>query len=593
MQNQDGSARSIPALLRERAHQTTLAHRVKEFGLWRGITWAEYADQVNALAREMIHLGLEPGARVAVLCENRPEWLVADIATQTAGGATVGVYTTSSSEQLEYYLHHSDAVGLILEDAEQLEKWLAVAPRCDGVRFVIVIEPEDVPGTLAWTDVLEAGRARYESDPAPVEERLAAIHADDPAVFIYTSGTTGNPKGAVLSHANVLWAVEALRDAFPMDERDELLSFLPLSHIVERLISVAAPLWLGYTVSFTENLDTVLTNLQEIRPTVFFAVPRIWEKMFSLVELHMKDANVIKRAAYQWALGAVRGAGMADGVVRRGAGAAGALAHLMVLRLLRIRLGLDRVRVAISGAAPISPEILGYFRAIGVDVREGFGLTESTGLIAINRADVRLGTVGTAFQGVDIRIADDGEILSRGPGNFLGYHKDPDATAEALADGWLHTGDIGQLDEDGFLRITDRKKDILITAGGKNIAPQKIENKLKSSIYVNDAVVIGDRRKYLVALLVLDEDNVTHWATERQLAYSTYSDLAANPEVHELIEAEVEKVNLSLARVETIKRFAILPKRLHHEDGEVTATLKVKRSSIAQKFADLIEELYA
>jgi len=593
MQNPQGSARSIPAMLRERAHHTTLAHRVKEFGLWRGITWAEYAADVNALAREMVHLGLEPGDRIAVLCENRPEWMVADIAAQTAGGATVGVYTTSSSEQLEYYLHHSDAVGLILEDAEQLEKWLAIAPRCPAVRFVIVVEPEDVPGTLAWNDVLEAGRARYASDPGPLEERLAAIRPDDPAVFIYTSGTTGNPKGAVLSHANLSWAIDALYDAFPMDEHDELLSFLPLSHIVERLISVAAPLRFGYTVSFTENLDTVLTNLQEIRPTVFFAVPRIWEKMFSLVELHMKDANVIKRVAYQWALGAVRGRAAADGVVRRGEGVAGTLAHLAVLGMLRYRLGLDRVRVAISGAAPIAPEILGYFRAIGVDVREGYGLTESTGLIAINRADVRLGTVGTAFKGVEIRIADDGEILSRGPGNFLGYHKDPEATSDALEDGWLHTGDIGELDDRGFLRITDRKKDILITAGGKNIAPQKIENKLKSSIYVNDAVVIGDRRKYLVALLVLDEDNVTHWATERQLAYSTYSDLAANPEVRKLIEAEVERVNQSLARVETIKRFAILPKRLHHEDGEVTATLKVKRSSIAEKFADVIEGLYA
>lgn len=593
MRNVRGSARSIPALLRERAQQPGLAHRVKELGLWRGIPWSAYAADVNALAREMLHLGLEPGARVAVLCENRPEWLVADIAVQTAGGATVGVYTTSSADQLQYHLHHSDAVGLVLEDAEQLEKWLAIAPRCEAVRWVIVIEPEDVPGVLAWDDVLAAGRARYAADPGPVEERLAAIRPDDPAVFIYTSGTTGNPKGAVLSHANLAWAIDALHDAVPLDERDELLSFLPLSHIVERLISVAAPLRFGYTVSFTENLDTVLTNLQEIRPTVFFAVPRIWEKIFSLVELHMKDAHVLKRLAYQAAMTAVRrGAGGAAADLR-GAGPLAALAHLMVLRLLRLRLGLDRVRVAISGAAPIAPDILGYFRAIGIDVREGYGLTESSGLIAINRADVRLGTVGTAFQGVEVRIAEDGEILSKSPGNFLGYHKDPAATAEALEDGWLHTGDIGDLDDDGYLRITDRKKDILITAGGKNIAPQKIENQLKSSIYVNDAVVIGDRRKYLVALLVLDEDNVTHWATERQLTYATYADLAANPEVRKLIEGEVDRVNRGLARVETIKRFAILPKRLYHEDGEVTATLKVKRASIAAKFADLIEELYA
>ncbi|MBW7916955.1 MAG: long-chain fatty acid--CoA ligase [Trueperaceae bacterium] len=582
---QDGtvSARSVPALLRARATDTGVALRVKRLGLWEKISWADYAARVNALAREMIHLGLRPGERVAVLCENRPEWLIADIAIQTAGAATVGVYTTSSPEQLAYHVNHSDAVGLVLEDAEQLEKWLAVRDRCEHVEWVIVVEPEDVDGILAWDEVLAAGAARYASDPAPVDERLAAIDPHDTALFIYTSGTTGNPKGAMLSHANLLWAIDSLHGAAPVKRDDELLSFLPLSHIVERLISVAAPLRFGYTVSFTENLDTVLTNLQEIRPTVFFAVPRIWEKLHSLVELNMKDANVIKRVAYGAAVGAAKG----------GNPVLAGLAQLAVLRLLRYRLGLDRVRVAISGAAPIAPEVLAYFRAIGVDVREGFGLTESTGLICIHRSGGRLGTVGFPFPGVEVKLADDGEILSRSPGNFLGYHKDPAATAEALEGGWLHTGDVGELDPDGQLRITDRKKDILITAGGKNIAPQKIENQLKSSPYINDAVVIGDRRKYLTALLVLDEDNVTHWAMERQLAYSTYTDLAANPEVRELIEAEVERVNATLARVETVKKFAILPKRLYHEDGEVTATLKVKRSSIANKYRYLIEEMYA
>ncbi len=582
---QDGtvSARSVPALLRARATDTGVALRVKRLGLWEKISWADYAARVNALAREMIHLGLRPGERVAVLCENRPEWLIADIAIQTAGAATVGVYTTSSPEQLAYHVNHSDAVGLVLEDAEQLEKWLAVRDRCEHVEWVIVVEPEDVDGILAWDEVLAAGAARYASDPAPVDERLAAIDPHDTALFIYTSGTTGNPKGAMLSHANLLWAIDSLHGAAPVKHDDELLSFLPLSHIVERLISVAAPLRFGYTVSFTENRDTVLTNLQEIRPTVFFAVPRIWEKLHSLVELNMKDANVIKRVAYGAAVGAAKG----------GNPVLAGLAQLAVLRLLRYRLGLDRVRVAISGAAPIAPEVLAYFRAIGVDVREGFGLTESTGLICIHRSGGRLGTVGFPFPGVEVKLADDGEILSRSPGNFLGYHKDPAATAEALEGGWLHTGDVGELDPDGQLRITDRKKDILITAGGKNIAPQKIENQLKSSPYINDAVVIGDRRKYLTALLVLDEDNVTHWAMERQLAYSTYTDLAANPEVRELIEAEVERVNATLARVETVKKFAILPKRLYHEDGEVTATLKVKRSSIANKYRYLIEEMYA
>ncbi len=586
MQTELASAPSVPALLRARRNDDGLALRVKRLGLWTGISWREYAARVDGLAREMIELGHAPGDRVAILCENRPEWLIADLAIQTAAGATVGVYTTSSPEQLAYHVNHSGAVGLVLEDAEQLEKWLATKHLCPSVQWVVVVEPEDVEGTLAWEDVVASGRERYARDPEPVDQRLAAIEPDDTALFIYTSGTTGDPKGAMLTHANLLWAIDSLSDAVPMKQKDELLSFLPLSHIVERLISVTAPLKYGYKVSFTENLDTVLTNLQEIRPTVFFAVPRIWEKMFSLVELHMKDANVIKRWAYGAAMRAVRGNGD-----RRGAAAA--VAHMAVLRLLRLRLGLDRVRVAISGAAPISADILSYFRAIGVDVREGYGLTESTGIIAIHRSKVRLGTVGPAFKGVEIRIAEDGEILSKSPGNFKGYHSDPAATAEALQDGWLHTGDIGELDDEGNLSITDRKKDILITAGGKNIAPQKIENKLKSSIYVNDAVVIGDKQRYLVALLVLDEDNITHWAMERQLSYSTYTDLALNPEVRELIEGEVERVNGTLARVETIKKFAILPKRLYHEDGEVTATLKVKRSSLAAKYRHLIEELYA
>lgn len=586
-------ADSLPALLRQRAHDDRIAHRVKRLGLWQAKRWREYAAEVAALAAKLVALGVEPGDRVALLCENRPEWLVSDLAIQSAGAVTVGIYTTSSAEQLAYYLNHSDAVGLIVEDAEQLEKWLNARAACKNLEWVAVIEPaEETTDALEYQALLEEGRALHTADPGPVDRRVAALEPDDPALFIYTSGTTGDPKGAVLSHGNLLWALDSLNRWEPMQDGDELISFLPLSHIVERLISVAAPLRYGYTVSFTENLDTVMTNLQEIRPTVFFAVPRIWEKIHSLVELHMKDAQAVKRAAYRWALSVARRAA-AGRAVSEQRGSALFFAHLFVIRLLKYRLGLDRIRVAISGAAPISSDILAYLMALGIDVREGFGLTESSGLIAINPAATRLGTVGLAFPGVEIKIAEDGEILSKSPGNFLRYHKDPEATAEALADGWLHTGDVGELDADGYLSITDRKKDILITAGGKNIAPQKIENQLKSSPYINDAVVIGDRRPYLTALLVLDEDNVSHWAADRQLAYSTYSDLTQNPEVIALIDSEVEAVNATLARVETIKRFRILPKRLHFEDGEVTATLKVKRSSIANKYAFLIEELYA
>src|SRR5690625_3221319 len=574
---------SVPALLHRRRDDSGVAHRVKRLGLWREISWSEYATAVEELAAWLSEQGIDPGDRVALLGENCPEWLVSDLAIQSAGAITVGVYATSSPEQLHYCLQHSEAAGLILEDAEQLEKWLVIADQCPDIRFVLVMEPEPFEGIVQWHDALAQGRTVLQRDPARISGRIEALTHDEVALFIYTSGTTGDPKAAMLTHGNLLWAVDSLSEAVGVSRADEFISFLPLSHIVERLISVVVPLFHGYPVSFTENLDTVMENMQEIRPTIFFAVPRIWEKMYSLVELGVRDAHVLKQLAYRWAVGRARAGGN---------GAAVVLAHLLVLRFLRIRLGLDRVRVAISGAAPVSPAILRYFRALGVDVREGFGLTESTGIIAIHRRDGKLGTVGPAFPGVDIRIAGDGEILSRSPGNFRGYWRDEEATADVLKDGWLHTGDIGELDTEGNLSITDRKKDIIITAGGKNIAPQKIENQLKSSVFINDAVVIGDRRRYLVALIVLDEDNITKWAADEQLPCTTYSDLGAHADVRKLIEAEVEAVNATLARVETIKEFAILSKRLYHEDGEVTATLKVRRASLEAQYAPLIESMY-
>lgn len=582
MKNAVVSAPTVPGLLRERKNDHTLAMRVKKFGLWENITWAEYVKAVNALAAKMIDLGLEAGEHVSLLGENRPEWCIADVAIQTAGAATVGVYTTSSAEQLAYHLRHSDSVGLILEDAEQLEKWLEIQDDFPHIRWVILMDHEPFERVHQWEDIIESGLLLYGRDPSIVDNRLANIDPNQTALFIYTSGTTGDPKGAMLSHNNLLWAIDSLTSAIHIDSSDELLSFLPLSHIVERLISVTAPLKYGYSVSFTENLDTVMTNLQEIRPTVLFAVPRIWEKIHSLVELNMKDAHMLKRLTYQWAAKSLSKPNSFHH----------ALAQLATFKILRYRLGLDRVRVAISGAAPVAPEILGYFRGIGIDIREGYGLTESTGIIAIHQHEVVLGTVGTAFPGVEMKIADDGEILSKSPGNFLGYYKDEEATAEAMSGGWLHTGDVGEIDSHDRLSITDRKKDIIITAGGKNIAPQKIENQLKSSIFINDAVVVGDRRRFLSALLVLDEDNVTHWAMERQLSYTTYTDLTQNEEVVELITEEVDAVNRTLARVENIRKFIILPKRLYHEDGEVTATLKVKRSSIENQYAKEIEDLY-
>lgn len=577
---------SLPALLQKRKNDGGLAQRVKRFGLWQRISWQEHVAKVNALTAYFLKEGLSKGEKVAILCENRPEWLVSDLAIQSAGGVSVGVYTTSSAKQVKYVAEHSDAIGLILENAEQIEKWLEIREQLPLIRFVIAIEPEGFGEVLAWDDVTAEGEQLYATNPAGVSQRIAEVASEDTALLMYTSGTTGNPKGVMLSQANLLWAIDSLSQTLGYNQADEIVSYLPLSHIVERGGSYAH-IKTGFVINFVENLDTFAQNLAEIRPTVLFAVPRIWEKMHSLVELHMRENHFLKRAVYNAAMQVVRGR-----VPNERASLAAGLADLTVVRWLKHRLGIDRLRLAVSGAAPISPQILEYFRALGVDLREGYGMTENSGLASIHQSSFKLGTVGTPFPGVDIKLAEDGEILTRSPGTFQGYFKNPDATAASLTGDWLHTGDIGALDEDGHLSITDRKKDIIITAGGKNIAPQKIENLVKSSVFINDAVVIGDKRKYLVALLVLDEDNITTWARERGLTYTTYTDLATNEEVTKLLDAEVKTVNAQLARVETIKKFAVLPKRLYYEDGEVTATLKVKRSSVAKKYDDLIESLY-
>ncbi len=576
------SVRSLPALLQQRKHDTGLAQRVKRFGLWQRISWQEHVAEVNALTAKLLDLGITAGDKVSILSENRPEWLVADLAIQSAGAASVGVYTTSSAKQVKYVVEHSDSVGLILENAEQLEKWLDIRDSMPLVKWVIAIEPEGFDEVLAWDDVIQDGHSLYQKNPSLVDERIAKVSEDDIALLIYTSGTTGNPKGVMLSHKNLLWVTDCVSQCLGYSSDDEIVSYLPLSHIVERGGSFAH-IYKGFVINFVENLDTFAQNLQEIRPTVLFAVPRIWEKMHSLVELHMRENHFLKRAIYKWA---------SQAVTANKKGAAVFVANVTVIRWLKERLGLDRVRVAVSGAAPISPNILTYFRAMGIDLREGYGMTENSGLATLHQSSFKLGSVGTAAPGVELKLDDDGEILTRSLGTFSGYYKDAEATTSTLQGDWLRTGDVGEIDEDGHLRITDRKKDIIITAGGKNIAPQKIENLLKTSIFINDAVVIGDKRKYLTALLVLDEDNISKWATEQQLTYTTYSDLASNPDVYKIIEQEVENANKQLARVETIKKFAILPKRLHFEDGEVTATLKVKRSSVTKKYSDLIESLY-
>lgn len=598
---------SVPALLyaRAAAQGAATALRYKHLGLWRDVSFAEYADEVRTVANGLLALGLAPGERVAVIGENRREWLYADLATQSAGGVSVGIYTTNAAAECGYILGHCGARVFIVENEEQLDKALVVRGELPDLRWIVVMDMEglaefDDPMLISWGELLRRGRAWRTAHPGALDERLSRLDPEGLAILIYTSGTTGPPKGAMLSHRNLVWTARCLVGVLEVDagRGEEVVSFLPLSHIAERMISIYLALAAGYRVHFIENVDAVTQNIVEVSPTLMFAVPRIWEKYQSTVLLRIKDAHWFKRLAF----GAAHAVGRAHARARLDSGRpvplplrlGFALANLLVLAKLRKRLGFDRLATAVSGAAAISPDVLRFFHAIGVPLRQIYGQTEGSGPTACHHGDlIDPANSGPPIPGVDVRIADDGEILVRGPNVFIGYYRNLEASEETLAGGWLHSGDVGRIDERGFLHVTDRKKDLLITSGGKNVAPQPIENQLKTSPYITDAILIGDGRNYITALIVLDEENVVQFAQEHKVQYTTYASLTEARPVRELVLHEIRKTNADLARVEQIKRFCILPKKLLEEDGDVTPTMKVKRRSINRQFADLIEGMYA
>ncbi len=575
-----------------------VALRRKDYGIWNRVSWTQYGNRVLEVAAGLLSLGLEPGDRVAILGDNRPEWLICHLGAMTAGGATCGVYPTSAAEQVAYVVGHSEANVLFVENEEQVDKALQIMDELK-VTQVVVWDPKGLWGfshekMIFFDDFLAKGQQYLRQHPDSVSTRLKAINLDDTAMIIYTSGTTGRPKGAMLSHKNILYLTDSFVAANPFYETDELLSYLPLAHIYENLISMFGAVEAGSTVNFVESIDTLAQNLREVSPTIFCSVPRIWEKFASMVYIRMSDSTLVKRALYKLAVGV----GLQYVRTKKGSrerlqwGALYWPLYWLVLFHLKRQLGFERVRYAVCGAAPASPELFEYYNALGIPLREGYGQTESTGVIATQRLDrPKWGTVGEPISGVEVKIAEDGEILVRGANVFKGYFKDPDLTAETIKDGWLHTGDVGAV-EDGFLKILDRKKDILITAGGKNITPAFIENKLKFSSYIQDAVVIGDGRKYLVAMILIDEDNVTKYAQDNRIPFTTFADLTQNQEVRKLIDSEISKVNKTLSRVETIKKFELLPRRFYEEDGDVTPTKKVKRRFLEERYADLIKKMY-
>lgn len=578
-----------------------VALRYKEYGLWHDISWNGFYNRAKYIGSALVSMGLEKGQCVSIIGDNCPEWVIADLGIQCVGGVSVGVYSTNAAPQVEYTVEHSESVFFFVENEEQLDKWLTFRDRLPNLKKVIVWDLEglrdfDDPMVITFDTLLEMGKKVAEEQPELFENRGKEVEPDDTCVLIYTSGTTGPPKGAMLSHASVMWLARALTDVNPMMSDDEVMSFLPLCHIFERMFSVFGHIIHGYVVNFIESPDTVMDNMREISPTIGYAVPRIWEKYASGIRIRISDATWFKRLTF----------GICYGIGRKYASlkmdfkpvpaylrVLYGLAYFIVFRKLKERLGFDKMRVAYSGAAPISADVLLFFQSLGINMIEGYGQTEGSGVTCAARAgNVKIGTVGQPVPGTEVKIADDGEILVKSPSVFKGYYKNPEATAETIVDGWLHSGDVGELDEDGFLKITDRKKDIIVTAGGKNITPQYIENKLKASMYINDAIVIGDKRKYLTALIMIDEDTVVKYAQDNKIQFSTYRDLTQSEEIRQLIQKEVDAVNATLSRVEQPKKFAILPKKLYVEDGEVTPTMKVKRSFVHKAFSDIIESMY-
>jgi len=595
---------SIPALFRFRAQmlKNKVSMREKHFGIWRTFSWNQYYSNSARIGKAMIVLGLKSGQTVSILADPCKEWLFFDLAAQCIGCISCGIYATDSAPQILHICKDSDTKLLMVENEEQLDKYLAVEEQLPNIHTVVVLDSTgladlDHPKVVMLEQFYRLADEDTEDLESEWNRRIDSAEPNDTAILVYTSGTTGAPKGAMISNRNLIFIAQAFHEFYPITAEDESVVYLPLCHITERLLSVFLPLARCSTVNFIEGQDTAFENITEVSPTYFLGVPRIWEKMYSSITLRMKDATWFGRKALQIAISAgSRAADFEDkGLpVPAHVRLMHRAADLLVLNNIKVLLGLDRVRIGLTGAAPISPNLIEWFRALGVPLYEAFGQTENVAFACGNfRGQVRLGTVGKPPPGVELKTADDGELMIRGPLVFKGYYKQELKTAETIVDGWLYTGDIAEIDGDGFVKIVDRKKDIIITSGGKNISPSEIENQLKFSPYVTDAVVIGDRRKYLTCLVMIDNETVSQFAQENNVPFSDYKSLCATAEVQSLVKSEIEQINLSLAQAETLKKFRLIDKQLTVEDDELTASMKLKRNIVNEKYADLIDQMYS
>lgn len=589
---------TLPALFWKKVNdrQSSVAMREKRFGIWQSITWSEFGDFARRVGVALHRLGLVRGDVVSILSENLPEWLYADMGILGIGGITNGIYTTDSARQVQYLISDSRSRFLFVENEEQLDKILDVRSACPGLEKIVVFDMEGLhdfsdPQVISFEALLASGH----DGQVLWDGEIAKATPEDVAVLIYTSGTTGAPKGAMMSHRNLMFQIERGDIFCELTPKDQLLSFLPLCHIAEREFGFLYAMKAGAIINFAEASDTVHENIREVAPTFFFAVPRIWEKFYSEITIRMSESVWIGRLAYRAAITIgfrVADLSLAGAPVPAYLRGAFWIADHLVLRNIKVWLGINRARVLGTGAAPVAPELIRWYLAMGLEMREIYGQTECCGVTTVMPARKKLGSVGCAIPGTQIRISPKGEILIRGPHVFKGYWNDPGKTSETVIQGWLHTGDVGTIDTDGYLRITDRLKDIIITAGGKNITPSEIENQLKFSPYICDAVVIGDKRKYLTCLVMIDHENVAKYAQDKSVPFTNYASLCAAEEVRSLIRQEIEKVNSAVARVETIKDFRLIDQLLSAEDDELTPTMKLKRNFVNKKYLPVIEQMY-
>ncbi|ACY17170.1 AMP-dependent synthetase/ligase [Haliangium ochraceum] len=589
----------IPARLMQQATQlaSAPAYYAKRGDTWQCTTWKSYAAEVRTAARALMALGFEPGSRTGQLCFNRPAWSIIQLGAQAAGGLGVGIYNSCSAEEVRYITAHAELEIVLVDSQAQWHKLRAHRDALPRLRHVVMapdLTPELAPGDddpllMSWEAFLDrAGEVSEET----LEQRMAAIQPEHLASLIYTSGTTGQPKGVMLSHQNLAWTASQALQFLETSDGDRALSYLPLAHIAEQMLSIYVPVSIGSAIYYAESLDRVADNLREVKPTVFFGVPRIWEKMHSAVSTRLSQETGVKRHLIDWARGV---AARANELANRGQAPGPALAlqyrlarHLVLDKLKRA-LGLNQAHLCACGAAPISLEVLAYFASLDIVIHEVYGQSESSGPTTFNSVGkTKLGTVGTPIMGVDVELADDGEILVRGKNVFAGYYKDAEATAAACADGWLHSGDIGRFDSEGFLRITGRKKEILITSGGKNVAPAGIESALKSHAVISEAVVVGDRRKYLSALVTLDDDEVAV-QLGRAASASPRNDSQA---LRAAVQSAIDEVNQHLARAETIKTFTIIDEPFTAENGLLSPTLKLRRNAVHERYAREIGAMY-